>query len=116
VGIHDRNKKAGTPTNKGIPAPNQADYRGNFGLGMNAAPLTVRRGLLRWAATQSDISGVPSAKTERRRPVRRGMRRPADEPCYRRRACFTFDWWGPESQSACRRASTGSSSRRSALM
>jgi hypothetical protein len=32
VGIHDRNKKAGTPTNKGIPAPNQADYRGNFGL------------------------------------------------------------------------------------
>jgi predicted transcriptional regulator len=37
---------------------------------------------------------------------------------YRPRACSRFDWWGPESQSASgpRRASTGSSLRRSASM
>jgi dihydrofolate reductase len=37
---------------------------------------------------------------------------------YRRRACSRFDWWGPASQSASgpRRASTGSTPRRSASM
>ena len=35
---------------------------------------------------------------------------------YRPRACSRFDWWGPESQSASRRESTGSSPRRSASM
>jgi hypothetical protein len=33
VGTHNDNKKAGIPTTTGIPAPIQADYRGNFGLG-----------------------------------------------------------------------------------
>jgi len=32
------------------------------------------------------------------------------------RACSRFDWWGPESQSWLRRASAGSSPRRSASM
>jgi hypothetical protein len=32
VGTSDRNKKAGIPTNTGIPASTTADYRGNFGL------------------------------------------------------------------------------------
>ena len=47
------------------------------------------------------------------RPARdpRAVRRP-----YRPRACSRFDRWGPESQSASRRASTGSSPRRSASM
>ena len=31
-------------------------------------------------------------------------------------ACSRFDWWGPESQSASRRESTGSPPRRSASM
>ena len=32
MGTHIDNKKAGIPTTTGIPAPIQADYRGNFGL------------------------------------------------------------------------------------
>ena len=35
---------------------------------------------------------------------------------YRPRACSRFDWWAPESQSASRRASTGSSPCRRASM
>lgn len=32
VGTQEHNKKAENPTTTGIPASNQADYRGNFGL------------------------------------------------------------------------------------